>query len=33
MWTSRQTLGDLVSDVEAYARADPKADTLPKAKA
>ena len=33
MWRPKQTLGDLLSDVEAHALADTGADTLPGAKA
>jgi len=33
MWKARQTIGDTLSDVEAYALADPKADTIAEAKA
>jgi len=33
MWRARQTIGDTLSNVEAYALADPKVDTLEEAKA
>ena len=32
VWKARQTIGDTLSDVEAYALADPKADTIAEAK-
>ena len=33
MWRARQSIGDTLSNVEAYALADPKFDTLVEAKA
>ena len=32
MWRAKQTIGDTLSNVEAYALTDPKADTLAEAK-
>ena len=33
MWRARQSIGDTLSNVEAYALADPKVDTIVEAKA